>query len=1185
MSMPPEEIKSTCSYCGVGCGVVVKRDGAGRLTLKGDPDHPVNRGMLCSKGMNLHYTVGDHSDRLFYPEMRAHRALPRARVEWKTAMERAAAVFKGLIKKYGPDSVGFYVSGQLLTEEYYLVNKLTKGFIKTANIDTNSRLCMSSAVVGYKKALGEDSVPIAYEDLELADCYLIAGANPAWCHPILFRRIEKHREQNPDVKMIVVDPRRTETCEDADLHLRIKPGTDVTLYNALARLLIENGDIDQEFIKKHANGFDELREIAFVRTPGEAAEVCGVPEEDIRRAAAWIGSAKGFLTLWAMGLNQSAMGVRKNLALINLNLITGQIGKPGSGPFSLTGQPNAMGGREVGGLSNMLAAHRDLTNPEHREEVERYWNVSGIPDKPGLSAVEMFDALREGRMKAVWIICTNPMVSLPDSNRVREALQNARFVVVQDVSRNSETMDYADLVLPAAGWLEKEGTMTNSERRITRVAPLVDAPGEALPDAEILMRFARAMGYSGFDFETPADVYREHVGLTAGTNLDVSGLDYEILKRKGSIQWPVPSPDHEGTPRLFADGRFFTADGRANIHGCDDNSASEPVDGDFPLILTTGRIRDQWHTMTRTGKVNRLKGHIAEPYLEIHPVDAEARDIREGELVDVESRRGVIRLRARVSDAIRPGVIFAPMHWGGKLGGELARANNVTNPLFDPISKEPDFKFAAVNARKVSGPPRRIVVVGAGFAALAFIREYRRDNQLDEIIVLSGEKTPFYNRILLPDYVRGEKSRASLELAPPADLEEMNVLVHADTRVQRIDRERKSLFDEDEREYPYDVLVLATGAVPRPLPAASEGAADVYTLRTTADADLIRKNIEEHAVIVGGGLLGIELAGALREMGLKVTIIQRSSRLMSRRLDGAASELLAEMLREKGIRILFNDEVASIGGHAGARNVYTAGGAIIECDGIVAALGTVPAADLPREAGLPCNYGVIVDDLMRTADQHILAIGELAEYEHVTRGITLAAEEMAAAAARGLAGDPVARYRPSMDLNILKCEGIELAGMGKIQKTHDDEEEIVYLDRARRVYKKVIIRDDRLVGCILLGDVRELERFRELHENDLELAEERDKLILAELKREPMRGELVCSCRSVGTENIRAAFARGECDMAAVQACTGAGSGCGSCRPEIARILRQCDEAGSDETGSNETGTGESIAAEAGRSA
>src|SRR5690606_32327334 len=411
--------------------------------------------------MNLHYVVNDTSDRILYPEMRWSRFHPRERVSWDDALDRAAAVFKSLIRKYGPNSVGFYISGQCLTEEYYIANKLTKGFLGTNNIDTNSRLCMSSAVVAYKKTFGEDSVPISYEDIELADAFLIAGANPAWCHPILFRRLEKHKEKNPNVKIIVVDPRKTDSAAFADIHLQIIPGTDIILYNAIGRRIIDIGLADKEFIEKHTENYISYRKQVMATSLKEASKLCGISVDEIKKVAEIIGESKGFISMWAMGLNQSAIGTDKNFSLLNLSLVTGRIGKPGNGPFSLTGQPNAMGGREVGGMANLLAVHKDLNNPIQRQEVANFWGVNEISPEPGYSATEMFDALESGEMKAVWIICTNPLVSLPNSKKIERALKNTKFVVVQDISHKADTVEYADLVLPAAGWLEKEGTMTN----------------------------------------------------------------------------------------------------------------------------------------------------------------------------------------------------------------------------------------------------------------------------------------------------------------------------------------------------------------------------------------------------------------------------------------------------------------------------------------------------------------------------------------------------------------------------------------------------------------------------------------------------------------------------------------------------------------------------------------------------
>ncbi|MEO0338480.1 MAG: molybdopterin-dependent oxidoreductase, partial [Bacteroidota bacterium] len=746
--------KTTCSYCGVGCGIIVKKNKLGTIKVEGDPDHPVNKGMLCSKGMNLHYTVQDSSDRLLYPQMRWSKNHPMERVSWDTAFERAASVFRSIIQRHGPDSVGFYVSGQCLTEEYYLVNKLTKGFIGTNNIDTNSRLCMSSAVTAYKKTFGEDSVPISYDDIELADCFLIAGANPAWCHPILFRRLEKQKEENPMTKIIVVDPRKTQTCAIADLHLQINPGTDVVLYNAIARRIIETKLLDKKFIEAHTEFYENYRRSVMDTSIRKAAEICGIKADYIRKAAEYIGRAEGFISMWAMGLNQSVIGVDKNCALINLSLLTGQVGRPGSGPFSLTGQPNAMGGREVGGMATLLAAHRKLSDPAHRKEVSQFWGGKEISPNPGLTATRMFEALETGKLKAIWIICTNPVVSLPQSRKVEEALKKANFVVVQDISNRSDTVAYADLVLPAAGWAEKEGTMTNSDRRISYLPKIVDPPGEALPDTEILWRFAQKMGYNGFAYNSVSEVYDEYKRLTKSTNIDISGLSHKRLQQEGTFQYPVPWDDHAGTKRLFKDRQFYTPTKKAWFNTSTNYlNLSEKESEDFPLVLTTGRIRDQWHTMTKTGKVNKLLKHLPEPFLEIHPDNAEKRGLKEGDLACVRSRRGEVRVKVKITNTIKTGVVFLPMHWGKILGKDFGRANNLTNPLLDARSLQPDYKYSAVQVVKFKKKKEKVIIVGAGAAAFRFVRTYRELNRKDELHVFSKEPFPFYNRVLLPEYV------------------------------------------------------------------------------------------------------------------------------------------------------------------------------------------------------------------------------------------------------------------------------------------------------------------------------------------------------------------------------------------------------------------------------------------------
>ncbi|PKA17493.1 NAD(P)H-nitrite reductase [Leptospira haakeii] len=1156
--------RSTCSYCGVGCGVLIQKESETSFTVQGDPDHPANKGMLCSKGMNLHHTVLDKSDRLLHPMVRSPKTGELQKTDWDSALGEIASRFKNLIKEYGPDSVGFYVSGQLLTEEYYVVNKLTKGFLNTNNIDTNSRLCMSSAVVGYKMSLGEDSVPVSYDDIEIADCFLIAGANPAWCHPILFRRIEDRKNSDPNVKIIVVDPRKTESCENADLHLQIIPGTDILLFNAIARSLIETNSLDPDFIKSHTEGFEELKEKVFSISMKEYADSCGVSEESIREAASLISNSKGFLTLWAMGLNQSVVGVNKNLALINLNLITGKIGKPGSGPFSLTGQPNAMGGREVGGLCNLLPAHRNLADENHRKEVADFWGVESIRDKPGYSATEMFENLKNGKMKAIWIICTNPTVSLPDARTVEAGLRNAELVVVQDISNRHESIPFAHYVLPAAGWTEKQGTMTNSDRRITYLPKIFNPPGDAKADTWILTEFAEKMGFGpSFNYKNEEEVFLEHCLLTKGTNLDIGGLDYSILQDRRSVQWPFPSRDHEGTPRLFSDGRFYRPGGKAKIHSVEPEDNSEKTNENFPLILTTGRIRDQWHTMTRTGKVRKLKEHKREPYLEIHPIDAEERDIIESQIVEVKNERGSVRVRATITESIRQGTVFLPMHWGRKNGNDEARANNLTSSKFDPFSKQPGFKISAVEVLPYKKPKEKILIIGGGNGTLAFLRKFRAISPEDEITVLCKEEHPFYNRILLPDLISGEKQFSQLSAVSKEEIESWNIEVKSSISVSEILPEGKKVRDSQGNLYSYNKLIIATGSrpsIPKYIPEKMLG---VFSLRSKNDADRIKGFFvpNTHALIVGGGLLGLELAAALRSLHVNVTVLVRTDRLMSKQLDEISGEILRKEVEARGIQILFDTEISKVYGTERLESIKFRDGSSIRPDGIVFAVGTVPNLELAKEAGINCKSGILVNDFLQSSDPDIYAIGEVAEHSTGMYGTVAATEEQAEFAAWHLYGYKIGSYSGSMHSNLLKIPGLELVSLRlpdvPMDEAGSEYEEIVFFDKRKGRYKKCIIKGDRLVGAILVGDKSEFSEFKAMISSGIELGDKRDRLLTGSSPLKPPIGALVCSCNGVGKGNIEEEIRNGVCDLKTISEKTGAGTGCGSCKPEIMKILRE----------------------------
>ncbi|MBY4898589.1 molybdopterin-dependent oxidoreductase [Cupriavidus sp. AU9028] len=692
-------VRTTCPYCGVGCGVRAERRADGSVEVAGDADHPANAGRLCVKGAALAETV-DLQGRLLYPKFRQPDGT-LARIDWDDALDRVAGGLHDTIARHGPDSVALYVSGQLLTEDYYVANKLMKGYIGTANIDTNSRLCMSSAVAGHKRAFGEDLVPGCYEDLELADLVVLVGSNAAWCHPILFQRIAAAKAARPQMKLVVVDPRRTATCDIADLHLPVRPGTDVWLFNGLLQYLRNSDDASTAT----ALDADELEQAlaasAGQADPAEVARACRLNLEDVLTFYRWFAATPKTVTAFSQGVNQSSAGTDKVNAIINCHLLTGRIGHPGAGPFSLTGQPNAMGGREVGGLANMLAAHLELGDPSHRELVQTFWASPAIAARPGLKAVELFDAIDQGRIKAVWVIATNPVVSLPDADLAQRALRKCELVISSDIVERSDTNDTAHILLPALGWGEKNGTVTNSERRISRQRAFLPAPGEARPDWWILAQVAQRMGYDGFGYTAPHQIFDEHARLSAWRNGDdadtsvprvfnlagLTGLGERAWDALVPIQWPVHRAGI-GTERLaVATGaRMVATAPRAPVHATDD---------DFPMVLNTGRVRDQWHTMTRTGKSPRLAEHLSEPFVDMHPQDALLCGVGEGRLARVTSRWGGVVVRVRHGGGIARGSVFVPIHWNGRFSSD-ARVGSVVNPVVDPVSGEPEFKHTPV---------------------------------------------------------------------------------------------------------------------------------------------------------------------------------------------------------------------------------------------------------------------------------------------------------------------------------------------------------------------------------------------------------------------------------------------------------------------------------------------------------
>ncbi|WP_350296580.1 molybdopterin-dependent oxidoreductase [Limnohabitans sp. Rim8] len=720
------ETRSTCPYCGVGCGVIIESEGAQITGVRGDPMHPANFGRLCTKGSTLHLTasptLAQHT-RLLQPLHRVQRGAPAQAIGWSQALDMASSRLTQIVNSHGAEAVGFYISGQLLTEDYYVFNKLVKGLLGTNNIDSNSRLCMSSAVAGYKMTLGADAPPACYEDIALATCIFIVGSNAAWAHPILFRRIEDAKKANPGLKIIVADPRRTDTAELADLYLPLQPGSDVMLFHGLLHLMLREGWTQPAYIAAHTHGFEALQAVVQDATPERVAQICGINPHDLLQAARWFATSPATLSLYCQGLNQSSSGTAKNAALINLHLASAQIGKAGAGPLSLTGQPNAMGGREVGGMANLLSAHRDLANPQHRAEVAALWGVPEVPAKPGLTAVEMFQAAADGQIKALWIACTNPAQSMPDQATVRRALERAEFVVVQEAFATAATCDWADLLLPATTWGEKEGTVTNSERRISRVRAAVPPPGQARHDWQIVVdlgrRLEKTLARSAphtapnclFAFDTPEAIWNEHRASTRGRDLDITGLSYALLEQAGPQQWPFTQGATQGLARLYEDGQFPTANGKAKFAAVTWQDVAEPRVSRFPFSLTTGHLRDQWHGMTRTGTLGRLFAHVPEPVVQMHGPDMKRHGIAEGELVFVTSKRGSLVVPAQASNTLQSAQVFMAMHWGSDVlsgrdnqGRPLAGVNALTTSDFCATAKQPELKHAAVRILKAELP-------------------------------------------------------------------------------------------------------------------------------------------------------------------------------------------------------------------------------------------------------------------------------------------------------------------------------------------------------------------------------------------------------------------------------------------------------------------------------------------------
>ncbi|MFP5362815.1 MAG: molybdopterin-dependent oxidoreductase [Thermoleophilia bacterium] len=1163
-----------CPYCGVGCGLLADVGDDGRLaTVRGDPLHPANRGRTCRKPLGLPFAV--HApDRATTPLWRADRDARPEPIGWEEVLGTLAGRLRAIIDEHGPDAVAFYISGQLLTEDYYAINKLAKGFLGTNNVDSNSRLCMSSAVAGYTGAFGFDGPPPAYADIALADCLLLLGTNTAACHPILWSRIRDRQAEGGFV--ICADPRLTQTAKGADLHLPVRPGTDLALLSSLLHVVERDGLVDRDFVDRHTTGWDEARAVAGAWPPQRAAAVCGVPAALIEQAAHRFASAGAAMALWSMGANQSTVGTLKNRALINLCLATGQIGRPGSGPLSLTGQPNAMGGRETGGLSHLLPGYRRVADAADRAAMAAHWGVpeGNLSAQPGLPAVALFDALEAGTVKAVWIMATNPLVSLPDGQRARTALERAELVVVQDPHHPTETSSLAHAVLPAAAWPEKEGTMTSSERRIGLLRRAVAPPGEAKPDWEIVAALARHLGHGdAFGWPDSAAVFDEFAACTAGRPCDMTGVSHERLRRCGGLQWPCPvqpTDEHPGTVRLYESRRFPTADGRARFAPTPHAAPAESPDREFPILLTTGRVADQWHTMTRTGHSPALRASAGEPALSCHPLDAASAGLGEGDLVRVVSRRGELRVAIALDETMPRGVVFAPFHWGALHAASGAGVlNALTIATVDPISAQPELKAVAVRLeaarrrdepvrRRAPATPKRLVVVGTGMAGLAVVEEALRRRRAEDwkIVMLGEEPGPAYNRVLLSKLLARTCGPGELELRPLAWYATHGVDLRGGCSAAALDLDARTVLDEAGGRHPYDALVLATGSrafVP-PVPGAGLPHVDVF--RTWRDADALAATTRgTRAVVVGGGLLGLEAAAGLRACGVEVTVVELATRLMAQQLDAGASAILRRALAAQGIACRLGRSAARIE----ADRVVLDDGEQLPATRVVVAAGVRPEVTLARAAGLPVGRGIVVDDSLRAGAPAVWAVGECAEHDGVVYGLWSPLAEQARVAGAGVAGDP-ATFRGAVPATTLKVAGVDVyAGGASAGATPGGHDEIVLSDTRNGLYRRLVLDGERLAGAALVGDVGAARRLSELLRTGEPVPSE---LLTAGAQAATADspaadpGATLCSCNAVSVGDVRSAIRRdGLTTIAQVGARTRATTGCGGCSADVASLL------------------------------
>jgi len=985
--------------------------------------------------------------------------------------------------------------------------------------------------MGYRRAFGVDAPPCSYEDLKHADCVFIIGSNMAYCHPVVFMQLSEEKEKRgDDLKIIVADPRRTPTAGISDIFIPVEPGTDVALLNSMIYVLIENDLVDQEYINAYTEGFEALKETVKDYTPEKVSEICGIPSGLIIESALTFGKSKAAMTFWAMGLNQSSSGTDKNNALLNLSIVTGNIGKPGAGPFSLTGQANAMGGRETGGLANILPGHRYMANESHRKQIADAWGIDELSTEKGLTAVEIYDGIDKGDIKAVWIICTNPVVSLPNGSKVEEALKKAELVVVQDIFHPTDTSVYADILLPAAGFSEKEGTMTNQERRISYISKAIEPPGEALADWLIFTKFAHKMGYKdNFNYEKAEDVFEEYKKLNVGQDVDISGVTYERLKNAGPVQWPCPDLEHPGTSRLYSDGIFHTDTKKAKIISVNYNPPEETADSKYPLLFTTGRIRDQWHTMTKTGKVESLMMTEPEPVLEIHPGDAESYGLSDGELTLVESRRGKATLKCTTTEKIRKGTVFLPFHWGRLLAGS-GRANLLTNEAIDPYSQQPEFKACAVRiSKKQFNDKIKILILGDDPLSNALAKNIVDTNPDVDITLLSSSENA------------------------------INGSVKIDRRIPlNINTENKTVEFQDNSLKEYDKLIFSPAKKTYLPPIKGLYYEGIKVIDSYIDAKrlIAREHILRKVVVIGSNPYSLEIADLLISRGAEqVHLITHKNMLLDKYMDSIGSQLLFHRMKQKGIDIVLGAEIDKITHDDEINKVILGRGRELEADLIFIESIKKPNLDLALKTGVLVNRGIVVGEQLETNIPDIYALGKTAEIKGVLASDTELLSLQAEVLSKHLCGDPTVRYTESLDANRFNILGLRIVSFGLFNADDEKSNVLTFIDKAYSIYKKIVIRDNKIVGGLFIGDLTGAEEVLTLARNTSDIAKYRDTLLSGNFREKLPTGKIICSCMSVTEHEITQAIKTGAKSVDVLKEELKVAVTCGTCLEEVKEIF------------------------------